>query len=44
MSVLQGYLDKAQNTGFRIHDQGIVTYSQNKLGLSAYYDKRFVLS
>ena len=43
MNVLQGYLDKAQNTGFRIHDQGIVTYSQNKLGLSAYYDKRFVL-
>ena len=43
MNVLQGYLDKAQNTGFRIHDQGIVTYSQNKLGLSAYYNKRFVL-
>ena len=43
MNVLQGYLDKAQNTGFRIHDQGIVTFSQNKLGLSTYYDKRFVL-
>ena len=25
MNLLQGYLDKAQNTGFRIHDQGIVT-------------------
>ena len=39
MIVLQEYLDKAQNTGFRIHDQGIVTYSPNKLALFAYYDK-----
>ena len=31
MIILQGYLDKAQNTGFTIHDQGIVTYSQNNL-------------
>ena len=29
-----------ENTGFREHGQGIVTYEQNKLGLSAYYDKR----
>ena len=29
--------------GFRVHDQGIVTYEQNKLGLSAYYGKRYVL-
>ena len=36
-------VDKASNTGFRVHDQGIVTYSQDKLGLSAYYDKRYVL-
>ena len=43
MIALQGGLDKAVNIGFRIHDQGIVTYSQNKLGLSAYYDKRYVL-
>ena len=43
MNALQGYLDKAQNTGFRIHEQGVVTYEQNKLGLSAYYDKRYVL-
>ena len=43
MNVLQGYLDKAKNVGFRIHDQGVVTYEQNKLGLSAFYDKRMVL-
>ena len=29
--------------GFRVYDQGIVTYEQNKLGLSGYYDKRYVL-
>ena len=33
-------IDKAKNAGFRVHDQGIATYEQNKLGLSAYYDKR----
>ena len=43
MQAFQGYLDKAKNTGFRIHKQEVVTYEQNKLGLSAYYDKRFVL-
>ena len=31
--------------GFRVYDQGIVTYEQNKLGLSPYYyDKRYVLA
>ena len=43
MQAFQGYLGKTKNTGFRIHEQGVVTYEQNKLGLSAYYDKRFVL-
>ena len=43
MNVFQGSLDKAQNIGFRVHGQGVVTYEQNKLGLSAYYDKRYVL-
>ena len=38
------YVDKAINKGFRVHEQGMVTYEQNKLGLSAYYDKRVVLS
>ena len=42
MSGLQE-VDKAINKGFRVHEQGMVTYEQNKLGLSAYYDKRFVL-
>ena len=37
-------IDKAENVGFRVYDQGIVTYEQNKLGLSAYYDKRYVLA
>ena len=42
-------IDKAKNVGFRIcmigmYDQGIVTYEQNKLGLSGYYDKRYVLT
>ena len=36
-------IDKANNVGFRIYDQGVVTYKQNKLGLSAYYDKCYVL-
>ena len=30
--------------GFRAHHQGIVTYERNKLGLSAYYDKRYLLT
>ena len=37
MSELQE-VDKAINKGFRGHEQGMVTYEQNKLGLSAYYD------
>ncbi len=39
---LNGVKDKAQNTGFRVHNNQIVTYTQDKLGLSAYYDKRIV--
>ena len=37
-------IDKVKNVGLRVHDQGVVTYQQNKLGLSAYYDKRHVLA
>ena len=37
-------IDKAKNVGFRVRDQGIVTYQQNKLGLYGYYDKRYVLT
>ena len=37
-------IDKAKNVGFRVYDQRMATYEQNKLGLSAYYDKRYVLA
>ena len=37
-------IDKAKNQGFIVYDQSIVTYKQNKLGLSAYYDKRCLLT
>ena len=33
-------IDKVKNVGFRVYDQGIVTYEQKKLGLCAYYDKQ----
>ena len=35
--------DMATNRGFRMRDGKMVTYQQQKLGLSAYYDKRWVL-
>ena len=37
-------IDKAKNMDFRVYDQGIVRYEHSKLGLSAYYDKRYVLA
>ena len=40
---LEGSKDIATNRGFRIRDGQMVTYEQQKLGLSAYYDKRWVL-
>ena len=30
--------------GFRVSDEGVVTYDQKQLGLSAYYDKRYFLA
>ena len=39
---LHGFKDVVTNTGFRMNDNKIVTYSQNKLGLSANFDKRIV--
>ena len=36
-------IDKTKNVGFRVYDQGIVTYEQNKLDLSGYYNKCYVL-
>ena len=43
-TTLEGHRDMATNRGFRMRDGNIVTYEQEKLGLSAYYDKRWVLS
>jgi len=40
---LQWKEDRAKNIGFRMKNGEIVTYEQEKLGLSAYYDKRWVL-
>ena len=40
---LKGSIDIATNTGFRKLDHKIVTYTQRKKGLSAYYEKRRVL-
>ena len=37
-------IDKAKNVGFKACDQGMVIYEENKLGLSVYYDKRYVLA
>ena len=37
------YISKVTNTGFRKHNHGVIAYRQEKLGLSAYYDKRYVL-
>ena len=41
---LFGGVDRATNKGFRVDHGKVVTYDQNKLGLSAYYDKRVVAS
>ena len=42
-SALEGSKDMATNRGFRMREGNMVTYEQEKLGLSAYYDKRWVL-
>ena len=42
-AALKGSLDMAKNRGLRMIDGRMVTYEQEKLGLSAYYDKRRVL-
>ena len=41
-AALKGANDMAQNTGFRVNDNQIVTYTQNKKAFNAYYDKRWV--
>ena len=40
---LEGHRDLAENRGFRLRNGQMTTYNQKKLGLSAYYDKRYVL-
>jgi len=40
---LKGSIDRAENRGFRLRNGQMTTYHQEKLGLSAYYDKRRVL-
>ena len=42
-SALDGGKDMATNRGFRMWDGRMVTYEQQKLGLSSYYNKRWVL-
>ena len=42
-SALDGSKDMATNRGFRMRDGQMVTYEQQKLGLSSYYEKRWVL-
>ena len=42
-SALEGRKDMATNRGFGMRNGAMYTYEQRKLGLSAYYDKRWVL-
>ena len=42
-AALEGEKDMAVNRGFKMRDGRMITYEQKKLGLSAYYDKRWVL-
>ena len=42
-AALNGNIDRAENRGFRMVGNHVMTYEQHKLGLSAYYDKRWVL-
>ena len=44
MEVLNGSVDIATDADFRVLGNWIVTYTQNKLGLGAYHDKRVVVS
>lgn len=42
-AVLEEDLDTVTNRGMRMNAAVMYTYEQKKLGLSAYYDKRWVL-
>ena len=38
----QSYKDVCTNKGFRVIDNYMITYTQEKKGMSYYYDKRIV--
>ena len=42
-AALFGGKDLATNTGFLMREGSMMTYEQRKLGLSAFYNKRYVL-
>ena len=42
-AALKGGIDRAENSGFRMVGNQMMTYEQHKLGLSAFYDQRWVL-
>jgi len=42
-AALNGSIVRPENRGFLMVGNQIVTYEQHKLGLNAYYDKRWVL-
>ena len=43
-AALNGSVDRAENREFRMVGKRMAIYEQYKLGLSAYYDKRWVLA
>jgi len=42
-AALNGSINRAENRGFRMVNGRMATSEQRKLGLSVYYDKRWVL-
>ena len=42
-AAIEGNIDRAENRGFRLRHGQMTTYNQEKIDLSAYYDKRRVL-
>ena len=42
VEALNGSMDTLTNVGFWLYELEIVTYTQDKLGLSTYHDKRIV--
>ena len=38
VEALNGSINSVKNTGFRLYIKGIVTYTQDKMGLITYYD------